>query len=136
MESDYDKLLTLIYSGDETNIRLAPQMGRATGIDMQAVYRQLQDCVEFFESHQRNILSIPEMIRQVKLNGINLSNFELEKLPNFIKTLAPITVDIILSHNSFYEFPEQLLQFRDLQYLNLRDNQLTKLPETLWGLNI
>ena len=71
METDQDKLLALIYTGDETNIRLALQMGRATGVDMQSVYRQLQDCVDFLETHYKVALSIPEIIRRAKTTYCN-----------------------------------------------------------------
>ena len=134
MESDYDKLLALIYSGDDTNLRLALQMGRATGIDLQPVYRQLQECVAFFEGEWKEAMSIPKLINEVKEKGIDLDCSNLSELPTCLKVLAPITTYMSLYGNNFHVFPEVLLHFRQLEHLNLSDNRLTKLPEGLWDL--
>lgn len=133
-QEELDELKGMLFSEDESNFDLAMQVLRGLDVDRWGVYSDLRKATEYLALQWGLRAEMKTILRELRRREFNLSAGQLNYLPDALGVLAPIVRKAILARNQFTQVPAPVLQFDNMEVLQMEYNKLTELPDGLWAL--
>ena len=148
MQTDCDKIMGLLLSGNTQNIELALQLEKGLGVDLSDLWREMDlfytKGASNWHVKQQPQLNRVEVIRfilgaqQLNFSNKGLATFELDQMLPFLQKLGHLH----LQDNQLDILPDSIGKLSKLSILGLWNNQLSSLPDSmgkldkLWALNV
>ncbi|MCH2046056.1 MAG: hypothetical protein MK212_18215 [Saprospiraceae bacterium] len=133
MQTERDKIISLLQSENPDNVVLGHELEESLGIDLSDFWIDLEEIHRLVteETYQRPYESIfptipdcDELLAFTRsVTTLKLSNRNLTALPSAVKYLYNLTT-LELNNNAFTEIPVSVFKFSQLRLLALNNNKI------------